>query len=124
MTKTILIAEDNVFNMKLIRDTLEFQGYKVVEAQNGKIALNKIIELKSSIDLILMDVQMPEMDGLEVIRRIKADDSTKNIPVIVISAHAMENDIKKARDAGCIEYITKPINLIDFIKKINSLFET
>ena len=119
---TILITEDNLSNMKLLKDVLEFQGYQIIEAYDGKAALDNINSYKSIIDLILMDIQLPEIDGLEVIRLVKSDNSTKNIPIFVISAHAMESDIKKAMDVGCNEYITKPINITSFINKINSLF--
>lgn len=119
---TILIAEDNPINMKLLRDILSFQGYKIIEANDGKTALDLTRQNKDSIDLILMDLQLPEMDGLEVIRLVKSDDSTKDIPVFVISAHAMEIDMKRALKAGCNNYITKPINVEEFIEKINAFF--
>lgn len=120
--KTIFIAEDNPTNMKLINDILSYQGYAIIQATDGKMALERIKENKDIIDLILMDVQLPEMDGISVIKKIKSDDSTKNIPIFVISAYAMENDIKNAREAGCNEYITKPINVQNFIKLVNEVF--
>jgi len=119
---TILISEDNPVNMKLIRDILCYNGYEIIEATDGKIALDLIRKNKNNIDLILMDLQLPEIDGFEVIKIVKSDDSTKNLPIFVISAHAMESDIKKALKAGCNNYITKPINLEDFIDKINAFF--
>ncbi|MDD3013399.1 MAG: response regulator [Candidatus Gastranaerophilales bacterium] len=119
---TILIAEDNLSNMKLLKDILGFQGYKIIEAYDGKTALELTRQNKDVIDLILMDLQLPEMDGIEVIKLIKSDDSTKKLPVVVISAHAMEIDMKRALKAGCNNYITKPINVESFIEKINAFF--
>jgi CheY-like chemotaxis protein len=119
---TILIAEDNPTNMKLLRDILNFQGYEIIETYDGKSAVEQIKQNKDKIDLILMDLQLPEMDGIEVIKLVKSDDSTKHLPVFVISAHAMESDMRKALKAGCNNYITKPINLEDFIGKINAFF--
>lgn len=119
---TILISEDNPINMKLIRDILSFQGYEIIEANDGKSALDKIKKFKDKIDLILMDMQLPEMDGLQVIKLVKSDAATKCLPIFVISAHAMESDIKKAIKAGCNNYITKPINIEDFLGKINAFF--
>ena len=81
--KTILIAEDNLTNMKLINDVLNFQGYTIIQATDGKMALDKIRENNDIIDLVLMDVQLPEMDGISVIKALKADNSTKNIPIFV-----------------------------------------
>ena len=119
---TILISEDNPVNMKLLRDILTFQEYDIIEAYDGKSALDMIRDNKDKLDLILMDLQLPELDGLEVIKIVKSDDSTKHIPIFVISAHAMESDIKKALKAGCDNYIIKPINIEGFIEKINAFF--
>lgn len=119
---TILITEDNPANMKLIRDVLMFYGYDVIESYDGKTSLEKIKECKNKIDLILMDLQLPDIDGLEIIRMVKSDDSTKDLPIFVISAYVQETDIKKALKAGCNNYITKPINLEDFMGKINAFF--
>ena len=119
---TILIIEDNLTNMKLIRDVLSFYGYTIIEAHDGKTALDIIKEQKDVIDLILMDLQLPEIDGLEIIRIVKSDDSTKSLPIFVISAYVQESDIKKALKAGCNNYITKPINLEDFMNKIDAFF--
>lgn len=118
----ILIAEDNPTNMKLLRDILGFQGYEIIETYDGKSAVELIKQNKDKIDLILMDLQLPEMDGIEVIKLIKSDDTTKHLPVFVISAHAMESDMIKAMKAGCNNYITKPIQLQDFLEKINAFF--
>ena len=119
---TILITEDNPANMKLIRDVLMFYEYDVIESYDGETSLKKIKEHKDKIDLILMDLQLPDIDGLEIIRIVKSDDSTKDLPIFVISAYVQETDIKKALKAGCNNYITKPINLEDFMGKINAFF--
>jgi len=120
--KTILIVEDNPINLKLLRDILNFQKFEVLEAVDGKSALELVEKNYNKIDLILMDLQLPDINGLEVIKNIKADSESKDIPIIVVSAHAMESDMKKCREAGCIDYITKPINIQEFINKINSFF--
>ncbi|MEI7473242.1 MAG: response regulator [bacterium] len=114
----ILIAEDNVSNMKLLRDVLEHQGFEVIETYDGKQALHKIKELNTQISLILMDIQLPEINGIEVIKEIKQKEATKYIPVFAVSAYAMQNEINKANEAGCDCYITKPINLKDFVIKV------
>lgn len=121
---TILISEDNYSNMKLLKDILEFQEYEVIEAYDGNAALSKINSNSDKIDLILMDLQLPEIDGFEVIKTVKSNNNTKNLPIIVISAHAMESDIQKAINAGCCDYITKPINITTFIHKINSILKS
>lgn len=118
----IFVAEDNPTNLKLVKDILSFQGFEVLEAMDGKAALAGIMEKKDEISLILMDIQLPEIDGLEVIRQIKADDTVKNIPVWVVSAHAMEHDIEKAKLAGADSFISKPLNLQEFISKIKTFF--
>jgi len=120
--KTILIVEDNPINLKLLRDILNFQKFEVLEAVDGKSALESVEKNYNKIDLILMDLQLPDINGLEVIKNIKAVPNSQNLQIIVVSAHAMESDIKKCREAGCIDYITKPINIQEFINKINSFF--
>ena len=120
--KTILIVEDNPINSKLLRDILNFQKFEVLEAVDGKSALESVEKNYNKIDLILMDLQLPDINGLEVIKNIKAVPNSQNLQIIVVSAHAMESDIKKCREAGCIDYITKPINIQEFINKINSFF--
>ncbi|MEW5819640.1 MAG: response regulator [Cyanobacteriota bacterium] len=119
---TIFIVEDNLVNMKLIMDLLEFHNYSIIEAYNGKEAMEKIEVHKHEIDLVLMDLQLPEIDGLDLIKAFKNDSSTKHIPIIVISAHVMEADMHKAMEAGCCNYITKPINVEEFVSKIDEFF--
>ena len=118
----ILIVEDNLTNLKLLRDILNFQKFDVLEAIDAKAAIESVEKNYDKLDLILMDLQLPDMGGLEVIEIIKNKPESQNIPIIVVSAHAMEADIKKCREAGCIDYITKPINIQDFINRINLFF--
>ncbi len=103
---TILLVEDHPMNRKLVRDILLFQ-FDVEEAVSAEAAQEYLQSHHP--DLILMDIQLPGMDGLSLIRRLKADPDTADIPIIALSAHAMERDIELARQAGCIDYITKPI---------------
>jgi CheY-like chemotaxis protein len=120
MTKTIFIAEDNKTNLKLIKDILEVKGYRTLEAYDGKEAVEKISKNFELIDLILMDVQMPELNGIDAIKEIKKNPQTAPIPIIVLSAHAMGSDIKKAKEAGAVDYITKPLNILEFLLKIKN----
>ena len=116
MTKTILIVEDEPRNMKLLHDLLQRFGYEIIEASDGeqgvKIAGEKIP------DLILMDIMMPKMDGLEATRIIKADEKTKYIPIIALTSYAMKGDREKTIEAGCDGYIAKPIDIKEVLKAI------
>lgn len=113
MPKRILIVEDNILNMKLMADILENLGYSVTKAIDGEIALD--ILSREDFDLILLDIQLPKKSGYEVLREMN-----KQIPTIVVSACCMEEEILKAKNKGCVDYITKPINLTAFVDKINS----
>jgi CheY-like chemotaxis protein len=114
---TVLLVEDNPMNRKLLRDVLGFE-FEVVEAESAEVAREQLHTV--SPDLILMDVQLPGMDGLTFTREIKADARTTDIPVVAVSAHAMPRDLELARDAGCADYITKPItdDLDVFLKRL------
>ena len=116
MTKTILIVEDEPRNMKLLHDLLQRFGYEIIEASDGeqgvKLAGEKIP------DLILMDIMMPKMDGLEATRIIKADEKTKHIPIIALTSYAMKGDREKTIEAGCDGYIAKPIDIKEVLKAI------
>ena len=103
----ILLVEDHPMNRKLVRDILQFQ-FDVEEVVSAEDALEHLRTHRPP-DLILMDVGLPGMDGLTLTRRLKADPATAAIPIIVLSAHAMTRDIEMAREAGCVDYITKPI---------------
>ncbi len=118
---TVLLAEDNLTNRKLVLKILEKHGYDVIAAENGAEALEALS--KHEVDLILMDVQMPVMDGLEAtreIRRIQARGRTRT-PILALTAHAMEGDREKCLDAGMDDYLTKPIQSADLLKKIQEL---
>ena len=118
MGKTILIVEDEPKNMKLLRDLLQRFGYEILEASDGeqgvKLAGEKIP------DLILMDIMMPKMDGLEATRIIKADTKTKHIPIIALTSYAMKGDREKTIEAGCDGYIAKPIDIKEVLKTIET----
>ena len=103
----ILLVEDHPMNRKLVRDILQFQ-FDVEEAVSAEDALDYLRNHRPP-DLILMDVGLPGMDGLTLTRRLKADPATAAVPIIVLSAHAMARDLEMAREAGCVDYITKPI---------------
>ncbi|HXV75172.1 MAG TPA: ATP-binding protein [Candidatus Polarisedimenticolaceae bacterium] len=112
----ILVIEDNPVNRKLARNVLRSRGYEVWEAASGEEGLRVLLERRPA--LVLMDIQLPGMDGLETTRRIKRDPLTADLPVIALTAHAWEADEQRARDAGCSGYITKPIRLADFPAQI------
>jgi CheY-like chemotaxis protein len=103
---TVLLVEDHPLNLKLVRDILEIQ-FHVVEAWSAEMALEKLQALHP--DLILMDIQLPGMDGLTLTRRLKKDPDRADIPVVALSAHATLRDREQALAAGCVDYITKPI---------------
>ena len=103
----VLVVEDHPMNRKLVRDLLQFQ-FEVEEAESAEAALQHLHTHRPP-DLILLDIQLPGMDGLALARRLKADRNTASIPVVVLSAHALPRDMQQAREAGCVDYITKPI---------------
>ena len=118
MSKKILILEDNDLNLKLFRDLLEAHGYDVTETKDGYEAIRLAGSMKP--DLILMDIQLPEISGLDVTRRIKAEEETRHIPIIAVTAFAMKDDEEKILQAGCEAYISKPISIGSFMEKIRS----
>jgi two-component system cell cycle response regulator DivK len=120
MTK-ILVVEDQEDNRQILRDLLASVDYEMVEAENGEAALTAVTEHKP--DLILMDIQLPIMDGYEATRRIKADPATRSLPVIALSAHAFAGAREKALAAGCDEYDTKPVELDRLLEKIARLLD-
>lgn len=109
---TVLLVEDHPLNRKLFRDILEMQ-FNVVEAGSAEEACEHLETLQPA--LILMDVQLPGIDGLTCVRQLKADARTAEIPVVALSAHAMQRDIDAARAVGCVDYITKPITDDPFV---------
>jgi len=104
----ILVVDDNLTNLKLAVDVLEFEGYEVLRAQNAEEA--QALVKRSPPNLILMDIQMPGMDGLTLTRKLKAEPTTRDIPIVAMTSFAMKGDEQKARDAGCDGYVTKPID--------------
>jgi CheY-like chemotaxis protein len=117
MTK-ILLVEDNELNRDMLSRRLQRKGYQVVLAVDGQQGLEMAVADLPS--LILMDMSLPVLDGWEATRRIKADPRTKHIPVIALTAHAMQGDEAKAREAGCDDYDTKPIELPRLLEKIQT----
>jgi two-component system cell cycle response regulator DivK len=117
--KKILIVEDNELNMKLFHDLLEVHGYTTLQTKDGREALQLAREHRP--DLILMDIQLPEVSGLEVTKWIKADDDLKSIPVIAVTAFAMKRDEEKIRSGGCEAYIAKPISVNSFLETIQTV---
>jgi len=117
--KKILIVEDNELNMKLFHELLEVHGYTTLQTKDGREALQLAREHRP--DLILMDIQLPEVSGLEVTKWIKADDDLKSIPVIAVTAFAMKGDEEKIRSGGCEAYIAKPISVNSFLETIQTV---
>jgi two-component system cell cycle response regulator DivK len=118
MTKTVLIVEDNELNMKLFHDLLEAHGYQTLQSRNGFDAME--IARADRPDLILMDIQLPEVSGLEVTKWLKEDDDLKSIPVIAVTAFAMKGDEERIRQGGCEAYISKPISVAKFLETVRS----
>jgi two-component system cell cycle response regulator DivK len=116
MSKRILIVEDNDLNMKLLHDLLEAKGYATLQTKDGREALKLARQHRP--DLILMDIQLPEVSGLEVTRWIKADDDLTTIPIIAVTAFAMKGDEEKIREGGCEAYIAKPISVANFLQTV------
>ena len=118
MAKTVLVVEDNELNMKLFHDLLEASGYNIVQTRNGLEAID--LARAHRPDLILMDIQLPEVSGLEVTKWIKEDDDLRAIPVIAVTAFAMKGDEERIRQGGCEAYISKPISVPKFIETVKS----
>jgi two-component system, cell cycle response regulator DivK len=118
--KTILVVEDNDLNLKLFGDLLEMSGYHVVQAREGLEALRLAREHRP--DLIVMDIQLPGVSGLEVTKWIKEDHLLRAIPIVAVTALALKGDEQKIRAAGCDAYISKPISTGNFLKAIERFF--
>tara|TARA_R110002124_G_scaffold129483_1_gene290884 strand:- start:182748 stop:183125 length:378 start_codon:yes stop_codon:yes gene_type:complete len=117
MTKTVLIVEDNELNMKLFNDLLEAHNLATLQTKDGREVLDIVREHMP--DLIIMDIQLPEVSGLEVTKWLKADDAFKHIPVIAVTAFAMKGDEQKIREVGCDDYISKPISVSHFMEVVH-----
>ncbi len=122
MAKKVLIVEDNELNMKLFHDLLNAHGYATVQTRNGLDALSLAREHRP--DLILMDIQLPEVSGLEVTRWLKEDDELRQIPVIAVTAFAMKGDEERIRSGGCEAYISKPISVASFLDTVRQFIGT
>ncbi|CAN2533611.1 MAG TPA: response regulator [Methylosinus sp.] len=118
MPKTVLIVEDNELNMKLFNDLLEANGHSTLQTKSGVEAI--ALARSHSPDLILMDIQLPEISGLEVTRWLKDDEQLRSIPIIAITAFAMKGDEEKIRQGGCEAYLSKPISVARFLETVNA----
>ncbi|MGE0627920.1 MAG: response regulator [Hyphomicrobiaceae bacterium] len=114
--KTVLIVEDNELNMKLFHDLLDAHGYRSIQTRSGMEALDLAREHQP--DLILMDIQLPEVSGLEVTKWLKEDDNLRSIPVVAVTAFAMKGDEERIRQGGCEAYISKPISVKSFVDTV------
>ncbi len=120
MPKLILIVDDDPKNLELFRDVLQVVGYTTIEATNGKQGID--LAKARQPGLILLDIQMPIMDGFEALRILKGDATTRNIPVIVLTSYAMKGDKERIFKAGCDEYIAKPVDIDELLKKAAECF--
>jgi two-component system cell cycle response regulator DivK len=116
MSRRILVVEDQEDNRRILRDLLASAGYEIVEAVTGKEGVSMAQMHRP--DLIIMDIQMPEMDGYEATRQIKANSALRDIPIIAVTSYALSGDDKKAYEAGCVDYITKPFSPRQLLAKI------
>ena len=116
----ILIVEDNEKNRKLLRDVMQFQGYRTIEAEMGEDGVTLAMQHKP--DLILMDYQLPGIDGIEAFRRIRNASATAHIPIVAVTASAMPEEEKKMKEAGFDGFLTKPINVKEFVQAVADVF--
>ena len=116
LARKVLIVEDNDLNMKLFNDLLEAHGYATLQTNDGVEAFRMARQHRP--DLILMDIQLPEVSGLEVTKWLKEDDDLRNIPVIAVTAFAMKGDEEKIRSGGCEAYLAKPISVVSFMRMV------
>ena len=118
--RLVLYIEDNYHNRRLVRKILESRGYVVLEAEDGLKGFDMVRELRPP--LILMDIGLPGMDGLELTARIKGDEDLRQIPVIALTASAMQGDRERFLEAGCDDYLAKPIQPMDLISMVNTYY--
>ena len=116
MSKKVLVAEDNELNMKLITDLLSMRDVEIVQAWDGEEVLTKIAQ--TDFDLLLLDIQLPKVSGYEILKKIN-----KDIPTIIISAYAQTEEISKISRFKYLEYITKPINVVSFLEKLDYILK-
>src|SRR6184192_3120827 len=120
--KRILIVEDNELNMKLLNDVLEAYGYDIIKTASGAAVLE--LARQHQPDLILMDIQLPDISGLEAVRQLKKDEQTREIPIIAVTAFAMAGDERKTLESGCDAYVAKPIMLRPFLETVERFIGT
>ncbi len=121
MKKKVLIVEDNELNMKLFEDLLGAHGYDTIKTKDGGQVLD--IARAQKPDLIIMDIQLPEVSGLEVTQWLKSDHELRRIPVVAVTAFAMKGDEEKIRQGGCEDYVSKPISIVDFMQVVQKHLE-
>ncbi|MEL6693420.1 MAG: response regulator [Pseudomonadota bacterium] len=117
--RKVLIVEDNALNMRLFSDLLEASGYETLQCVDGAKAVG--LALEETPDLIIMDIQLPEVSGLDITRWLKDDERTSEIPVLAVTAFAMRTDEELVREAGCEGYLSKPIQVRSFLKTVDDL---
>jgi two-component system cell cycle response regulator DivK len=117
----VLIVEDNERNMKLFRDVLRASGYRTLEATTGERAVELVVEGQP--DLVLMDIQLPDIDGVEALERLRADERTASVPVLALTAQAMEGDRERFLAAGFDGYLSKPVNIADLVATVKHYCE-
>lgn len=120
-SKKILIVEDNELNLKLFRDLLGAHGFETFETKDGLNVPSLTREIKP--DLILMDIQLPEISGFDITRNLKAEEDLKHIPVIAVTAFAMKDDEERILNAGCEAYISKPISIMPFLQTVEKFLK-
>jgi two-component system, cell cycle response regulator DivK len=119
--KTVLVVEDNDLNLKLMNDLLEYHGFTVITTRFGEAALELAKRYRP--DVILMDIQLPDISGIEATRRIKGDVETSKIPITVVTAFAMPGDEANIRQSGCDAYLSKPFNVVEFLRLVDQWTE-
>jgi two-component system, cell cycle response regulator DivK len=117
--KTILYVEDNEFNRKIVRDLLKRTKYSLVEAHDGEAGVAKALEIRP--DLILMDIQLPKLSGLDATRKLRSEAATANTPIVTITSFALSGDDQKAKEAGATAYLAKPYSPFDLLNLIRKL---
>ncbi|HWH17749.1 MAG TPA: response regulator [Allosphingosinicella sp.] len=121
MAKKIIVVEDNELNLKLFCDLLRAHGYETEAVRDGREAVERTRAFRP--DLIIMDIQMPHISGLELIEQLKSDEELKAIPVMAVTAYAAKGDEERIRDAGAEGYVSKPISVVKFVQAVGSLLE-
>ena len=121
MGPQVLVVEDNERNMKLFREVLQASGYRTLEATTGERAVELVFEHRP--DLVLMDIQLPDIDGVEALDRLRADDRLASVPVLALTAQAMEGDRERFLAAGFDDYLSKPVDILDFVATVKRYCE-